>query len=226
MGNFQNKPQIKFVSIEGNIGSGKSTLLANLKESLKDDTRVVFLKEPVDEWETIRDLNGDTMLQKFYRDQTKYAFSFQMMAYISRLSVFKNAVIENPDSYIFITERCLDTDKYVFAKMLFDNKKIEDVDYQIYTKWFDTFAKEFPIEKIVYVRTDPKICHERVFKRSRNGESSIPLEYLENCHGYHESMISNYITVPRIQLNGNVDIYENDTIVKEWVGKITDFIFE
>ena len=37
----------------------------------------------------------------------------------------------NPDA-IFITERSLFTDKYIFAKMLYDQGKIEDVNYQIY----------------------------------------------------------------------------------------------
>ena len=79
------------VSIEGNIGSGKSTLLSNLRETLKDRTDIVFLKEPVDEWEKITDENGVTMLEKFYSNQKNYSFPFQMMAYISRLALLKEA---------------------------------------------------------------------------------------------------------------------------------------
>ena len=223
MSNFSKKP-LTVVSIEGNIGSGKSTLLANLKEDLKDDNRVVFLKEPVDEWENIKDSEGNTMLQKFYGDQKKYAFSFQMMAYISRLATFKNAVIANPQATVFIAERSLDTDKYVFAQMLFDDNKIEDVNYQIYTIWFDTFAKEFPINRVIYVRADPEICSERIVKRSRNGEGGIPVEYLKNCHDYHENMISKSIACPSLMLDGNVDIYENTEIVKEWLEQVKQFV--
>lgn len=216
--------QMSFVSIEGNIGSGKSTLLANLKDFFKSNNQVVFLKEPVDEWEKIKDTNGNTMLEKFYGDQSRYAFSFQMMAYISRLAEFKKAVKENPLARIFITERSLDTDKYVFAQMLFDDKKIEDVNYQIYTRWFDTFANEFPINSVIYVRTNPEICHERIFKRSRNGEDCIPIEYLQNCHNYHDNMITKCITAKLLQLDGNVDIYESNNTVKEWIDKISEFI--
>jgi len=68
---------------------------------------------------------------------------------------------ENKDS-IIITERSLLTDKHVFAKMLYDNGKIEYVNYQIYLKWFDTFSKDFPIEKVIYVKTSPEICHTRI----------------------------------------------------------------
>jgi len=215
---------VSFVSIEGNIGSGKSTLLAKLKEALKDNKKVVFLKEPVDEWEKITDSQGNTMLQKFYGDQNAYAFSFQMMAYISRLAEFKKAIKENPEATIFITERSLDTDKYVFAQMLFDDNKIEDVNYQIYTRWFDVFAKEFPISNVIYVKTDPTICHERIAKRSRTGEDCIPLGYLINCHEYHADMISKKITAPCLTLDGNVDIYETVETVQQWINQINKFL--
>jgi deoxyadenosine/deoxycytidine kinase len=215
---------VNFVSIEGNIGSGKSTLLTNLKEFFKKNNRVVFLKEPVDEWEKIRDSQGNTMLQKFYRDQSTYAFSFQMMAYISRLAEFKNAIKENPLATIFITERSLDTDKYVFAQMLFDDNKIEDVNHQIYTRWFDVFAKEFPISNVIYVKTEPTVCYERIAKRSRTGEDCIPLDYLINCHDYHRDMISKRITAPCLTLDGNVDIYENKETVQQWINQIKEFI--
>lgn len=217
--------QPNFISIEGNIGSGKSTLLANLKEALKDNKKVVFLKEPVDEWETIQDANGCTMLQKFYGNQEKYSFSFQMMAYISRLATFKSAIKENPQATIFITERSLDTDKHVFAQMLFDDKKIEDVNFQIYRKWFDTFAQEFPVAGLIYVNTLPEICHQRIVKRSREGEDCIPLEYLQNCGNYHDYMMSVMADSPKLELNGNVDIYQNVEILNDWVDSIKQFVY-
>ena len=63
----------KVISIEGNIGSGKSTLLSHLKQSLSAENvpQIIFLQEPVDEWENIKDEDGNTMIQKFYGDQTK-----------------------------------------------------------------------------------------------------------------------------------------------------------
>ncbi len=124
--------QIQIVSIEGNIGSGKSTLLANLRKHFNKNTFIIFLKEPVDEWSKIKDENGITILEKFYADQDKYSFSFQMMAYISRLKLLKDTINQikttndKPikEQYIIITERSLFTDKMVFAKMLYDTGKI------------------------------------------------------------------------------------------------------
>jgi len=214
------------ISLEGNIGSGKSTLLKFLEEALSQNKNIIFLKEPVDEWENIIDKEGTTMLEKFYGDQEKYSFPFQMMAYISRLALMKKTMDEN-ENCIIITERSLSTDKYVFAKMLYESGKIEDVCYKIYKMWFDTFAKDYPVEKMIYIKTNPEICHERITKRSRTGEEQIPLDYLKKCDEYHEDMMDRMMThgIHQLELNGNVDIFENDyQKLNEWLKTIANFI--
>lgn len=245
---------IQIISIEGNIGSGKSTLLSNLKKYYNYEDTVIFLKEPVDEWSKIKDEDGVTMLEKFYSNQTKYAFSFQMMAYISRLKLLKDTVdeiknkhssfikkninnnsVEEPDEklklskYFIITERSLYTDKMVFAQMLYDSSKIEHINFQIYLNWFNTFAEEYPVHKIIYVKTDPEICYQRVGTRNREGEDNIPLEYLKSCHKYHENMLdtssSNCLCKNQIILNGNHNIYINQEILDKWIDSIQKFIF-
>jgi deoxyadenosine/deoxycytidine kinase len=221
----------RVITIEGNIGSGKTTLLTHLKKQFNDNPNVVFLREPVDEWESIKDAEGISMIQKFYADQEKYSFPFQMMAYISRLALLKEAMKKHPNS-IIITERSLYTDKFVFAKMLHDMKKIEDVNYQIYTKWFDTFAEECPIHQCVYVNTNPEVCHERIMKRSRTGEDNIPLDYLTSCDEYHQAMLREILSMFKrgaqdiVVLDGNVDIYSSPEELDNWIQKITSLIQE
>ena len=215
----------QLISIEGNIGSGKSTLLAKLKEHYKNNSNVVFLNEPVDEWEQIKDKDGLTMLQKFYADQERYSFPFQMMAYISRLAILRKTIKENKNC-VLITERSLYTDKLVFAKMLFEQGKIEDVNYQIYLHWFDEFAADCPVNNIIYVKTSPQKCYERVHKRARHGEEVIPLAYLESCNNYHNNFLSDNsdpslaIQCPKLVLDGNYDIFENKHILEDWIKQI------
>jgi deoxyadenosine/deoxycytidine kinase len=213
----------RIFTIDGNIGSGKSTLLNNLRENYKNDSNVVFADEPVSEWESIKDSNGTSMLEKFYKDQKAYSFPFQMMAYISRLHILRNIVKENPNAVI-ITERSLHTDRLVFAKMLFDSGLVEDVNYQIYLKWFDTFIEDYPIEGVIYVKTDPQICFDRIIRRSRTGESGIPLDYLKNCDKYHDDMIVEMNHSKLLQLDGNQDIFHNTSIILEWINQINEFI--
>ena len=211
------------VSIEGNIGSGKSTFIKNLNNYLSKQYNICFLQEPVDEWNTIKDSNGETILTKFYRDSKTYAFSFQMMAYISRLALLRNALKQNYD--IIITERCVETDKMVFAKMLYDDNKIEDIEYAIYNKWFEEFISDIPKIKTIYLKTDPIVAKKRVDKRARHGEQ-IPLEYLISCNDYHENWLreKNKEELLTIDVNSDTDIHSD--IITKWVEKAEQFIFK
>lgn len=211
------------LTIEGNIGSGKSTLMKYLREAV---TNYSYVDEPLSKWDKFKDVNGKTILQKFYEDQHRYAFSFQTMALLSRLTAIKDSIEDekkrsapNP----IITERCLHTDKHVFASMLFDSGKIEDINYQIYLSWFDAFIQECPINLVVYVKTDPTICQERIGKRLREGEEGIPIEYLQQCDVYHEKMLTE-LKRPTLILNGNEDMIENPNLLESWKNQIQEFI--
>lgn len=173
------------ISVEGNIGSGKSTLVNMIRQKFPN---VCIIDEPVDEWSSIIDKNGVGILERYYSDQKRWAFAFQMMAFITRAKRLRNL----PESTIIITERSVFTDRAIFAKMLYDSGKIEDIEYTIYLKWFDELSSDIKVDHIIYMKTDPKICYDRVISRGRQGES-IPLEYLEGCHKYHEEWLSNEI---------------------------------
>ena len=206
---------VQLFTIEGNIGSGKSTLISKLTKY----NHIVFLPEPVDIWNTICDSAGITILENFYKDPQAYAFSFQMMAYISRLSLLRKAMHTNPNA-IIITERSIWTDRYIFAKMLYDDHKINNIDYSIYLKWFDEFITDIQLAGIIYVKTNPHICQERIARRNRKGET-ISLDYSINCHKYHEEWLTSSNT-PILTLDGNTHYHE--TMPKEWDKQIMDFI--
>jgi deoxyadenosine/deoxycytidine kinase len=212
---------VKIYSIEGNIGSGKSTLVNILKKYYENSSNVVFMDEPVSIWESIQDKDGKNIIEKFYGDTQKYAFSFQMMAYISRISMLKTMIAANKGKTI-ICERSVYTDKNVFAKMLYDCGDIEEVNYQIYLKWFDEFIEELNVNGLIYVRADPEISCERVIIRNRKGET-IPLDYLKSCHQYHENWIMNENHKTLI-LDANSNKTENVDDYSGWIDKIDNFI--
>ena len=200
------------VSIDGNIGSGKTTGKAKLNEYImslkrKNDNSVIFVDEPTGEWEEVKDENGVPILTNLYSDVKRFAFRFQMMAYITRLKKLRQA-LKTPNVRLIITERCLLTDAHVFAKMLYDSKKIEQDEYDIYTRWFDEFAKEVQPSCIIYFKASTEVCMKRIQKRNRPGESNISFEYLEECNRYHDdwlNFVPSKITIPTLILNAEVD---------------------
>lgn len=62
---------------------------------------------------------------------------------------------------------------------------------------------------IVYLRTDPKMLHERIRQRARSEEQTIPLQYLMDLHTLHEQwLIENKQNLPApvlvIDANGSL----------------------
>ena len=201
------------ISIEGNIGSGKSTFFNYIKKHLESPD-IIFLGEPVEIWESIKDADGN-LLEHFYNDPYKYSYCFQMTAYISRLVLLKNALKLLKPGGVIITERCVFSDFNVFAKMLFESGKINKIEYDCYKMWFDYFLEDIPRPVFIYLRASPNTCYNRVISRARESEIGISLDYLMECEQYHDNwlvpngepddnwlMLKSNVTV----LDGNKDI--------------------
>jgi ribonuclease HI/deoxyadenosine/deoxycytidine kinase len=144
------------------------------------------------------------------------------MAYISRLHLLRQKVKENKYK-IIISERSVQTDRNVFAKMLYDDGLIEHDEYQIYNKWFDEFLDDMCLSGIIYVKAAPDICAERVKIRGRTGET-ISLEYLQKCHHYHEQWLEHSVDKLVIEANVDTRIKENASIRQQWLKTINNWI--
>ena len=212
---------MRIIVVQGNIGSGKSTFVEKLKARYNTRNDICFLQEPVNEWLTIKDKQGVNILENYYKDQPKYAFMFQIMEYISRLTILKRAIESNQYKYI-ITERCLNTDRNVFCKMLYDDGLIEDIGYQIYNKWFDEFINFENVDYIhVYLKTDPQVSKKRVDIRARV-EETIPIEYLTKCHEYHDRwLLTTDQKVVIIDSNQDIEINPN---IDHWYNMVDYYL--
>jgi deoxyadenosine/deoxycytidine kinase len=197
------------ISIEGNIGSGKSTVIEYLKTQTK--YKLIFVDEPVNEWLSIKDNNNNNALECFYKDQKKNAFCFQVLAYITRLKKLLDVIKNNQtENLIIVTERSIETDRNVFAKMLYEDNIISSIEWETYNYWFTSFKDVSKVDKILYIKTDPDKCLERINIRHREEESDIKLNYLVKCHNYHENWISSSQTeIITIDGHQNIDDIRN-----------------
>ena len=185
------------VTIEGTIGAGKSTLKNRIEEmvaagelgsSEQPPQAIVFVDEPVSVWDQFTDEDGVPILKRFYENPSQWAFSFQMMAYISRLAAFENARKAHPQA-LLVSERSLEADRRVFAQMLCDSGDINTIDFAIYTHWFDHFASQFKPDLIIYLRTPPEEAQMRIVNRARDGESPIDIAYLQRLEKYTDAWL-------------------------------------
>ena len=206
------KPML--ISIEGNIATGKSTHFEYIKTLNLNN--IYFVDEPVEEWRNIKDKNNMNALECFYHDK-KNSFCFQVLAYITRLKKLIDIIKKYPND-IIISERCIESDKNVFAKMLYESGNISSIEWETYNYWYNCFCDTSKVDLIIYIATDPVECLNRMKSRNRNEEVTISLTYLEQCHNKHEEWL-NSTNVPVIKIDGcesieNIRLKINDIMAQ------------
>lgn len=187
------------VSVEGNIGVGKSTFIS-LLQSKWDNCEIVT--EPVEMWKELVGKDGKNILQTFYEDIPRWAYSFQNVACITRM-IKMEEVIKNSDAEYIFLDRSLGTDKNVFEKMLYDDGKLSPIEHSMYNMWCDFYHKYVRPQDnqiYIYLKSSPEICAKRIKKRGRVEEESIELDYLRGLNKYHDdwllgSELSNVIVI-------------------------------
>lgn len=172
------------IALEGNIASGKSTLL----ELIRSEFDVFTVQEPVGKWQQLQ-VEGDgqgNLLELFYSDPKRWAYTFQTYAFLSRLQAQTSAVSDNVD--VIVMERSVMADYHIFAKNCYKTGLFSDVEWALYRQWFAWLTKQFPpqFDGTIYLRTSPAVCLHRLRKRARGEEGSIPLEYLQQLHSRHD----------------------------------------
>lgn len=172
------------IYVEGNIGSGKSTFVNLLDKYFTSEKKIVL--EPVDEWMSLKDENDKNLLENFYGDQNKWSFAFQMNSFISRVKKIAD-LSKNSDIPVFV-ERSVFTDKHCFAENCYESGKMNKIEYDIYNRWHSWLVDTFHVkpDAYIYLKTSPQISQDRTKKRNRDGEETIPIEYLEILHDKHE----------------------------------------
>lgn len=213
------------ISIDGNIGAGKSTFLNTLRN---EHPEWHFIDEPVDSWLHFKNEKGESLLEVFYKDRKRWSYTFQNCAFMTRVRAITKAIKDWKDDCvlhpelakqnIFVTERCIETDFNVFAKMLHDDGSLDKMEWDLYRQWYRLLSMNSEgciVNGIVYVQCSPEKCRERIGIRSREGEDGISIDYLYQLHKYHEDWISN-TSMPVLVMNTEEDdkVYDMKALSK------------
>ena len=171
------------ILFEGNIAAGKSTVGRRLAES----ELFGFVEEPVGAWQQDFDEN---LLDLFYRDTNRWAFTFQLAAFTTRAKTLSD-VLAIIDHRNVVLERSIYCDRYVFAKNCYQSGLMKKTEWQLYCKLWDWLESNWCAEpdKIVYLRTPAEVCLERIEARGRAEETTIPIEYLRDLEILHDEWL-------------------------------------
>lgn len=182
------------IVIEGNIGGGKSTVLSMISTK----TRLPIFLEPVDtEW-----TEG---LKLFYSDHARWGFAFNLKVLMTYHQWRNNR-------FKALYERCPMSSKCVFSQLQYESGLMTKFENDLYQQYYDNLAWEPDV--VIYIRTPPEVCHQRMNSRGRECEANVPLDYLQKVHDKYEELCK-VIDQKQIKLHivdGNQDmdtVYQN-----------------
>ncbi|XP_007968386.1 deoxyguanosine kinase, mitochondrial isoform X1 [Chlorocebus sabaeus] len=234
------------LSIEGNIAVGKSTFVKLLAKTYPEWH---VATEPVATWQDIQAAGTQkactaqslgNLLDMMYREPARWSYTFQTFSFLSRLKVqlepFPEKLLQARKP-VQIFERSVYSDRYIFAKNLFENGSLSDIEWHIYQDWHSfllwEFASRLTLHGFIYLQASPQVCLKRLYRRAREEEKGIELAYLEQLHGQHEAWLLHKTTklhfealmnIPVLVLDVNDDFSEEVTKQEDLMREVNTFI--
>ncbi len=86
--------------------------------------QIIAIPEPVENWQYVA---GYNLLDKYYEDPSRWGYTFQVNCILSRMTQLSNSFdTMRPDKF-YVSERSVQADKFIFAKLMHKLKKITDM---------------------------------------------------------------------------------------------------
>ena len=175
--------------MEGNISVGKSTLLREVADHLGPHFAEV-VPEPLEKWQKINGNSGKNILDLFYRDPGRYAYTFQNYVFLTRF--MQETESSKGAAPLRLMERSIFSDRMVFVRSVREAKWLSDIEQEIYDSWYGPLVAALPSlvpDGFVYLRAAPATCLSRLQARAREEESSVTEAYLRSLHEKHEEWL-------------------------------------
>lgn len=211
--------------VEGNIGVGKSTFLSLIKEQLPS---LACTMEPVDNW--ANQAYGKSLLEQFYAAPERWAYTIETLAMICRSRDHLAAQARDPHH---LMERSIYSGHYCFALNGKREGYFTKSEWDVYMQWVSFIFNDKCREPLgfIYLQADPDVCHARIAKRKRTGESMIPIDYLNKIHDCHEDFLVHKTdvipalhNVPTLVLDANIDFVDNAPRMQAHAQQVAEFI--
>jgi deoxyadenosine/deoxycytidine kinase len=165
-------------AIEGNVAVGKTTLLKGLERH-----GYSISLEPVANW--------IPFLDRYYKDSSNgFALQTKIMTDLTL-----GVDLTNVD----FQERCAWTQPSTFIKVMHQGGLLSKEEKQLLIQ-LNTHLCTKP-DGIIYLRCSPEECMRRVKKRSRDCETTVQLEYLEQLHEAYDDLLLDNLEVPVVVLD-------------------------
>jgi deoxyadenosine/deoxycytidine kinase len=199
-----------FVAVAGNIGTGKTTLSQMLGSHFKWDAH----------FESVSD---NPYLADFYTDMKRWSFPLQVYFMTHRVKAHQQITDGSSSA---IQDRTIYEDANIFARNLYEQKLMEERDYQNYLEVYKVVTSALqPPDLMIYLRKSLPRLQEQIKKRGRDYEQDMPADYLSNLNRYYDEWIDGYsigkkLVIESDQLDFVANGQDFDSICKQVVDSL------
>ncbi|MFP4377335.1 MAG: deoxynucleoside kinase [Spirochaetales bacterium] len=174
------------IIIEGQIGVGKTTM----GELLEQEFGFPLYRE-------LQRPETHTLLERFYSDQRRWAFTMQIHFLNERFRMIKEIRREGGG----VLDRSIFGDR-IFAQVLHEDGEMSDEEYTTYTRLLYNMLEhvESP-DLLIYLDCSVDTALDRIRLRNRGMESVIPREYLEHLNGHYLEWFESYSLSPKVRID-------------------------
>jgi deoxyadenosine/deoxycytidine kinase len=187
----------KFVAVAGNIGAGKTELVAFLCK--KYGLKPFF--EPND---------TNPYLDDFYKDMKSWAFHSQVYFLAHKFRIHR-ALEQEPGTVV--QDRTIYEDAEIFARNLRKLKLINARDWKTYWELYESISPALaPPDLMIFLKAEVRTLRERIRRRGRANERSIPTSYLRRLNALYEDWAGRYRMSPTLVLSTDRLDYLTDLV--------------
>ena len=174
-----------YIAVEGPIGVGKTSLANRLAETYGYE----LLLEPTAE---------HVLLERFYRDQRRYAFSTQLFFLLHRAEqaayLQSQTRLEAPVVADFILEK-----DRLFAEINLDGEEL-----RLYRQVSDALNIRWPQpDLVIYLQAPPRVLFERVRKRALDAENDCSMQYLTQVSQTYTNFFHRFDLAPLLVVDAS-----------------------
>ncbi len=192
------------VAIAGNIGAGKTTLTKLLAKHYK--------------WKPhFESVNKNPYLDDFYAEMERWSFNLQVFFLNSR---FRQILELRESSNKVIQDRTIYEDACIFAPNLHAMGLMTNRDFKNYISLFELMEKLItPPDLLIYLRSSIQTLVGQIYRRGREYEKTISIDYLSRLNERYEAWVSTY-TKGKLLVIDNLNFVDN----QEDLGYVIDRI--
>jgi deoxyadenosine/deoxycytidine kinase len=203
------------IGVVGNIGVGKSTLISSLKKAPLCHSLLEVWPEKTTEENlyTFPEEFNSEVLDAFYKDPIKHAFTAQIEFFNGRLA--RQSQI-NRARGIVLEDRTIFEDYHIFGKAQKILGHLTEAEYLAYQRNYSLMMEKInEPDLVVYLRANTETLLRRISKRGRDSEKSIPADYLNLLNSLYEEFIARHVSCPVLVIDAqesiDLDTYLNNT---------------